>query len=178
MLKITNKIFFLLIIIITILSLIKIDNKNLNKLNKISLNINIIKKQDKPIAKLIINKINLEEYLYDINSSENTIEKHVTFLKESIFPDQNNSIIFIAAHSGTGKIAYFQKLDKLEINDKIKLLYNGKYYNYIVKDIWEDNKNGYINIIKELENQLILTTCSPTKENKQLIINCIEKESN
>ena len=178
MLKKLNKLLFILITIILILSLIKLDKKNLNTIDNINLGFNIIKKQDSPIAKLTIKKINLEEYLYDINSSENTIEKHITFLKESIFPNEQNSIVFIAAHSGTGKIAYFQELDKLEINDKIQLLYNGKKYNYYIKEIWEEDKNGYINVNKELENQLILTTCSPSKKNKQLIINCIEKESN
>lgn len=178
MLKKLNKLLFILIIIILILSLIKLDKKNLNTIDNINLGFNIIKKQDSPIAKLTIKKLNLEEYLYDINSNENTIEKHITFLKESIFPNEQNSIVFIAAHSGTGKIAYFQELDKLEINDKIQLLYNGKKYNYYVKEIWEEDKNGYINVNKDLENQLILTTCSPSKKNKQLIINCIEKESN
>ena len=55
---------------------------------------------------------------------------------------------------------------------------NNKQYIYIVKDIWEEPKNGYINVNKENKKQLILTTCSPTNSKKQLIVNCIEKESN
>lgn len=136
---------------------------------------NEINYQQDQIGKIIIEKINIDEPLFKIESSENTIEKHVTILKESIFPDQDNSIIFIAAHSGTGKIAYFEQLDQLEKNDIVTLIYQKKEYKYTVKNIWEEKKNGYINVNKEKDNQLILTTCSPTKKNYQLVINCIKK---
>ena len=85
--------------------------------------------------------------------------------------------MFIAAHSGIGKIAYFEELDELKPNDEIILNINNKTYKYIVKEYWEEKKNGYINVNKESKKQLILTTCSPNKDNYQLIINCIEKES-
>lgn len=135
----------------------------------------IIKKNS--FAELIINKINLDEELFSKDSSENNIEKHVTILNESIYPDNDNSIMIIAAHSGIGRIAYFNELDKLEINDEIILIYKDKEYIYIVKDIWEEKKTGYININREKKKQLVLTTCSPTRDKYQLIINCIEKES-
>ena len=157
----------ILLITLTPMSIIKISNEEYFNGFYIS------KKKDSPIGKITIKKIELEEYFYPINSSENTIEKHVSILKESNFPN----ILILAAHSGTGKIAYFEKLDYLKINDEISINYQGKSYYYIVKEIWEEKKNGYININKELENQLILTTCSPKKKNYQLVINCIEKES-
>lgn len=122
---------------------------------------------------LIINKINLKEELFPINSNENTIERHVSILKGSNYPE----LMIIAAHSGTGPIAYFQELDKLELNDEITLIIENNTHIYKVKDIWEEKKNGYINFNKENNKQLILTTCSPNKEGYQLVINCIEKES-
>ena len=134
--------------------------------------INLLKEQ--PIGNLRIDKINLNEDLYDISSNKNNIEEHVTILKESSFPN----LLILAAHSGEGHIAYFEELDKLKVDDEIKLTYNKHKYLYIIKSIWEEKKNGYININKENKNQLILTTCSPNKDNYQLIINCIEKESN
>ena len=149
----------ILIIITTSLSIIKIsDNKILIKNNK--------------YGEIIIDKINLNEELFPINSDENTIERHVSILKDS-----TKELIIIAAHSGTGPLAYFQNLDKLEINDEIILVIKNKQSIYKVKDIWEEKKNGYININKEKTNQLILTTCSPNKEGYQLVINCIIKES-
>lgn len=143
---------------------------------KISNNQTYVEEKDY-IGRIIINKIDINEKLYDINSPENTIEKHISILKESIYPDQDNSIMLIAAHSGIGKIAYFERLDELDINDEIIIIYKNKKYKYIVKDIYEEKKNGYININKEKNKQLVLTTCSPKKEKYQLIINCIIKES-
>lgn len=154
-----KKLYIVLLILIVIgtpLSIVKISNN----------------KSNNRYGTIIINKINLNEELFPINSSENTIERHVSILKES-----TSSLMIIAAHSGIGPIAYFQELDKLELNDEIILIINNKKRIYIVKDIWEEKKNGYININKEKTNQLILTTCSPHKDNYQLVINCIEKES-
>lgn len=172
-----KKILIILIVIIIILinlTIIKIDN---NK-EKISINKPIfINDNDNSIGYLKIEKINLNEKLYNINSKENNIEKNITILKESIFPDKENSIVFIAAHSGVGKIAYFEKLDELNINDEVTLTINKKTYKYVVKEYWEEKKNGYINVNKDNKKQLILTTCSPNKKNYQLVINCIEKES-
>ena len=152
----------LLIVITTPISIVKISNTQ---------------KTNNSFGTIIINKINLNEELFPINSEENTVEKHVSILKESTYPDKDNSIMIIAAHSGIGPIAYFQELNKLELNDEITLIIENKTYTYKVKDIWEEKKNGYINFNKENKKQLILTTCSPNKEGYQLVINCIEKES-
>jgi len=152
----------LLIVITTPISIVKISNAQ---------------KTNNSFGTIIINKINLNEELFPINSEENTIEKHVSILKESTYPDKDNSLMIIAAHSGIGPIAYFQELNKLELNDEITLIIENKTYTYKVKDIWEEKKNGYINFNKENKKQLILTTCSPNKEGYQLVINCIEKES-
>lgn len=130
------------------------------------------------IGKLIIKKLNISEYLYNKESKHNNVNENITILKESTFPNHNNSIMYIAAHSGTGKLAYFKHLDQLELNDKIILIYNNKQYVYIVYKIWEEDKNGYIHITNNNKKQLILTTCSPKHKNKQLIISSILKESN
>lgn len=174
MLKKLLNVLIILIAILLNLSIIKIDNKK--EILSIDKPI-FINNNDNSIGYLKINKINLKEKLYNINSKENNIEQNITILKESILPDKDNSIMFIAAHSGIGKIAYFEELDELKPNDEIILNINNKTYKYIVKEYWEEKKNGYINVNKESKKQLILTTCSPNKDNYQLIINCIEKES-
>ena len=166
-----------MIILLFYLSIIKINNstnfyENFKIIYKYKEN-----KENDIIGYLKIESLNINEKLYKIESPENNVDKHVTILKESILPDNDNSIIFIAAHSGTGNIAYFKNLDKIKENSLVELKINNKKYNYIVKEIWEDPKNGYININKEKEKQLILTTCSPNNNKKQLIVNCIEKES-
>lgn len=131
------------------------------------------RKKESPIGYLQIDKINLYEELYEINSKKNNIEEHVTILKESSPPSVKNTTIFIAAHSGTGKLAYFKNLDKLSLNDIIIVKYENTIYKYKVTEMLEHKKNGTITVPKENNNQLILTTCSPKKEGYQLVINCL-----
>lgn len=147
------------------------NNNNENKTNKTVQNTEII-------GNIIIDKINLNKPLYNINNNKNNIEENIEVLKESILPPNNNSIIFLAAHSGTSNISYFNELDKLNLKDEILLTINNKNYIYIVKNIYTQKKNGYININKEKNNQLILTTCDPNNNKNQLIINSIIKEFN
>ena len=157
------------------------QNKNTTKINtslvtKIGRNIQNIKYKEDKIGELYIKNINLRENLYKENSYLNNVDRNITILKGSTSPEITNSMIIIAAHSGTGRLAYFQNLNKLNINDKISLTYNNKEYNYTIKDIWNEKKTGTIKIPKENTNQLVLTTCSPNKKNYQLIINCTLKE--
>ncbi|MBP5678796.1 MAG: sortase [Bacilli bacterium] len=133
---------------------------------------------EQPIGRIIIPKIQINQSLYDINSPKNNIEENITILKESTFPDQENSLLFIAAHSGNTKVAFFQNLDQLQIGDEIQILYQNQEYEYNIIDIYEQEKNGYISGMRQkTKRQLILTTCCPNKDNCQLIINSIEKES-
>lgn len=123
------------------------------------------------IGYLKIDKINLFQPLLKKESIHNNIEENVTILKDSIMPTEKNSIVFLAAHSGNGSIAFFKDLNKLEVGDIIELKYKNQIYHYQINNIWEERKNGYIHVNKTKLKQLILTTCSPEKENKQLIIN-------
>ena len=151
-----------------------IVNKKIKENKKIEYNSNI---KDDSIGQIIIKKININRKLYNIDNPKNNIEENITILKGSIEPDKEESIIFVAAHSGYGEKAFFKNLDKLESKDQIIIKYNNIDYRYEVKNKWETNKDGDIEVEKEDKKQLILTTCSPTDKTKQLIINCIEKES-
>lgn len=110
------------IIIITIIIYLFICNhiyKNTPYKIKPIINNYIVDKEEAPIGKIIIKKITINNNLYNINSKHNNIEENITILKDSIMPDKTNSIMYVAAHSGDGKIAYFNDLDKLKINDEI-----------------------------------------------------------
>ncbi len=119
---------------------------------------------------LRIPKINLKEGFYSINSKNNNINKSVTILKESKLDIHNGSIIYLVAHSGTGYKAFFKDLDKLNINDILYLDINGNYYEYIINDKYELDKNGKITVSHNIhDDYLVLSTCSKNKE-KQLVI--------
>ncbi len=131
-----------------------------------------------PIAKLIIRKIGIENNLYDIGTKENQVDRNITILKESTFPEKEESMLFIAAHSGDGKIAYFKNLDHLEIKDDVEFIYHNNNYIYEVVNKYEREKDGYIELNRISKHQLVLTTCSPKNKGMQLIINArlIKKE--
>ena len=119
---------------------------------------------DEIIGTLTIDKLNLSKNIYNINSSHNNVEENVTILNNDI------NLIVLAAHSGPGYIAFFDDLDKLELNDTINLTYNNKNLVYIVTNIEEQTKDGTIEINKTDKQRLILTTCSKKDKNKQLVI--------
>ena len=68
--------------------------------------------------------------------------------------------------------------DKLKVNDEIIFKYNNINYHYLVDKIFEEEKDGDIEITKSSDNQLVLTTCSKKDSKKQLIVNSnlIQKE--
>ena len=175
------KILFILLIYITICIIIynkipiKENTKTIENILNEKNSIPLI--EEKPIGEILIKKINLKQPIYNQTSKKNNIEENVTILNGSESPSQENSIMFLAAHSGQGNIAFFNNLDKLNINDIILLKYDNITYKYIVTNIWETKKDGNIEIIKENYQQLILTTCSKQNKKKQLIINCKKIES-
>lgn len=146
--------------------LVKEDTKEIstNNVEKI----NTVKEEIKGV--LEIPKIKLKKEFYDINSKENNVNKNIMILKESKMPDINNSILFIAAHSGNSTVSFFKNLDLLELDDNIIIHYKNKKYKYNVSEIYELKKDGKLIVNKNIhENILVLTTCSKNKD-KQLVI--------
>ena len=142
------------------------------KENDVSLEKTSIKEISKEeyLGILTIPKINLKTGFYNIYSNKNNVSNSVTILKNSIMPEENHSIIYLAAHSGTGYLAYFKDINKLTNEDMIYLNINGNSYSYIVTDIYELPKNGEITVNRNInEKYLVLTTCSNNK-NMQLVI--------
>ena len=119
---------------------------------------------DEIIGTLTIDKLNLSKNIYNINSSHNNVEENVTILNDDI------NLIVLAAHSGHGYIAFFNDLDKLELNDTVNLTYNNKNLVYKVINIEEQPKDGTIEINKTDKQRLILTTCSKKDKTKQLVV--------
>ena len=137
--------------------------------------------ETKPIVKKINNeneeylgilkipKINLRQGFYNINSKNNNVSKSVTILNESTMLNNNGSIIYLTAHSGSGYLAFFKDLNKLVINDMIYLDIDGNHYKYIVNEIYELKRNGKIMVNHNIhENYLVLSTCS--NKDKQLVV--------
>ena len=118
-----------------------------------------------------IPKINLKEGFYEKESKYNNVNHSVTLLKESIMPNNSNSIIYLAAHSGSGPLAYFKNLNQLTNEDRINLLYKNEKYSYVIVDIYEYPRKGNIIINRNIhEDYLVLTTCSNHKDMQIVIV--------
>ena len=87
-------------------------------------------KKESHIMTLIIPKINVNNRIYSKESVENDIDKNVQLMKASDMPSLVNGNVILGGHSGTGKLAYFKRLNELVNGDTIILNYNGKDYLY------------------------------------------------
>ncbi|MDD4187698.1 MAG: sortase [Bacilli bacterium] len=172
---IRKKEIFKIIIIILLLLLITSSNINPNK-NTFNLqyqeiiNTNLIKEK-KYLIKINIPKISLKETLYPYNSLDNNVNKSIEILYPSIMPNQNKSLLILAAHSGNSKVSYFKNLYLLKKDDLIYIKYNNYTYIYKIKTIEKQNKTGEIAITKNNSTPvLILTTCDQEDKTKQIVI--------
>lgn len=124
------------------------------------------------IAVLKIPKINLERGLVDPNSYLNNIDYNVQILKNSAMPDYKNGNVMLAAHSGNARVSYFRNLDKLSVDDVVTIDYKGKTYTYKVVNIYDIEKTGKAQIIRNKNtNTLTLVTCRHNT-NRQIIVIC------
>lgn len=122
------------------------------------------------IAVLKIPKIGLERGLVDPNSYLNNVNYNLEWLDESSMPDEEKGNVIIAGHSGSARISYFRKLDKLDIDDEISIDYQNKNYTYKVTDKYLIEKTGSAEIIKNKnKNTLTLITCKHNT-NYQIVI--------
>lgn len=124
------------------------------------------------IAVLKIPKINLERGLVNPSSYLNNVNYNIQFLKNSAMPDQRYGNVMLAAHSGNARVSYFKNLNKLEMDDNVSISYKGKIYNYKVVNIYDIEKTGKAQIIRNKNvSTLTLVTCRHNT-NKQIIVIC------
>ena len=124
------------------------------------------------IAILKIPKIKLERGLVEPSSYLNNVKYNLQWIDGSSMPDQVNGNVIIAGHSGSARVSYFRKLDQLVIGDSVSIDYKNKTYNYKVVDIYDIEKTGTAEIIKNKNTTtLTLITCRHNT-NKQIVIIC------
>lgn len=166
--KIVNIIGIFLIIVSTFFLVKKLITKliyNINKEEKINIFFKEYNNDGNKILKddylmiLEIPTIKLNEGIYDFDNDKNNIEKNVSILKYSSLPDNDNSILLLAAHSGNADNAYFKNLYKLKYNDLINVYYNKNLYKYKVNNIYVISKNDDFFVKDFNKKTLILITC-------------------
>lgn len=122
------------------------------------------------IAFLEIPSINLKQGLLSKTSYYNNVNYHVEILDISDMPDVIDGNLILAGHSGTSNLAYFKNLYKLDLDDTANIYYKSKVYKYSIVNIYKENKDGSINIIRNLnKTTLTLITCTKDDKTKQTI---------
>ncbi len=122
------------------------------------------------VAVIKIPKINLEKGLCKKDTWCNNVNRNVQILDEASYPDNENGNFILAGHSGSGRTAYFRNVDKLKLDDEISIIYNGFEYKYKVVNIYDIEKTGTADIIRNKDKTtLTLITCRHNT-NKQIIV--------
>ena len=122
------------------------------------------------IGTITIPKINLKAGFVSMESKENNVDKHVAIMPTSTYPDVVNGNFILAAHSGRGKISYFNNLYQLVNGDTVTIEYRGKNYTYQIVNIYQEPKNGKVAIYRNYnKTTLTLITCTNNNSKTQTI---------
>ena len=113
---------------------------------------------------------NEEEYFAIIEIPKIDVNKNLLVHEISEFRKDGASMIVIAGHSGTSKVAYFRNLYKLEVGDEVKLYYGGNCYQYLVREIESQEKTGKL-YLKNYQGLgvIVLITCTKNDDKHQTI---------
>jgi sortase A len=129
---------------------------------------------------LEVPKIGLKKGIYDIESKYNSVNYGIEILKDSNMPDKELGNVILASHRGTSNNAYFNKLDNLNNDDIVIIYYQGIKYSYRITNIYDQDKNGSIKILKDMNKTTItLITCKKNTKDKQLVFigNLVERSN-
>ena len=122
------------------------------------------------VGTLEIPKINLKKGFLNIDSPYNNVDRNVTVIKSSDYPDVTNGNFILAAHTGSSSISFFTKLHDLSIGDLAYINYKEKKYTYQLVNIYTQPKVGWINIYRDTSKTIVtLVTCTKNTQETQTI---------
>ena len=117
-----------------------------------------------------IPNIGLKKGLCSIGQECNAVSKNIQILKESDMPNVTNGNLLLAGHNGNSKVSFFDKLDKLKVNDSIYIYYNGTKYEYKLSNYYDIKKTGKAIIHRNNDKTtLVLITCKKNTDDKQVV---------
>lgn len=122
------------------------------------------------IGYLEIKKINLKQGLVSKKSYYNNVKYNIQMLSLSDYPDKRYGNVILAAHSGTGYLAFFKNLYKLSRGDEAKIYYKNYAYTYKIVDIYNVPKVGRVKINRNVSKTcLTLITCTHNSKTEQTV---------
>lgn len=122
------------------------------------------------IATLQIPAISLRLGLVSPDSPYNHVDSNITIIYPSSMPDVEKGNLIIAGHSGTGYLAFFRNLYKLELGQEASVTYQQQKYTYRLSNIYNEEKNGFVSIRRNVNKKtLTLITCTKDSDTMQTI---------
>lgn len=122
------------------------------------------------IGYLEIKKINLKQGLVSKNSRYNNVKYNIQMLSLSDYPDKDKGNVILAAHSGTGYLAFFKNLYKLKKGDEAKITYKDYVYTYKIVNIYNVPKTGKVRVGRDNKKTcLTLITCTHNSKTEQTV---------
>lgn len=119
---------------------------------------------------LEIPKLGFKRGFVDVNSADNHVDKNITVVKSSNYPDVDKGNFIIAGHSGSGPLAFFKNLYQLEVGDVAVVNYKNKKYTYRITKIYLQERTGRIAIYRDYDKTtLTLVTCTKDNKTKQTV---------
>lgn len=130
----------------------------------------ITQNTDGYIGYLSVPEVGIKRGFTSLDSPYNSLKYNVLLVKGSTMPDVNNGNLILAAHNGNSKVSFFNDLYKLSDSAHAYITYNGKLYNYVLKNRYDVPKVGTINIKRDsTKTSLTLITCHRTDNNLQVV---------
>ena len=117
-----------------------------------------------------IPSINLKRGIVDSTDNFKSINYSISADKNGNYPNEYGNFI-LYAHSGSGYIAFFNNLSKVNINDDIYIYFNGIKYHYIITSKYDIEKTGKAKInISTKDKYITLITCDQSNKKYQIVV--------
>ena len=121
-------------------------------------------------AILEIPKISLKRGVVDSTKNFKSINYAISVDNSSQYPNENGNFI-LYSHSGNSNIAFFNRLNNLELNDDIYVYYNGIKYRYSIRNKYDIEKTGKAKVISRKDDKYItLITCNQDRKGYQVVV--------
>ena len=122
------------------------------------------------IGYLSVPDVNIKRGFTSLDSPDNKLSKNILLVKGSSMPDVKNGNLILAGHNGRSKVSFFNDLYKLQDGAHAYVTYNGKVYDYTLKNRYDVPKVGTITVRRNGDvNTLTLITCHRTDNHTQVV---------
>ena len=122
------------------------------------------------IGYLSVPDVNIKRGFTTLDSPNNTLSKNIMLIQGSNMPDVDKGNLILAGHNGRSRVSFFNDLYKLNMGTHAYVTYNGKIYDYVLKDRYDVPKVGNISIKRNVDKTtLTLITCHRTSNSLQVV---------